>query len=77
MGFCLIHTKLLENILSILHLAKKGPIFKLVDLKSKQELQVPHHLHLEPIDHDLTKLITKRLISIIKYYVINIDLANE
>jgi hypothetical protein len=36
-GFCLIHAKLLENILSILGLPKKSPIFKLLDLKSKKE----------------------------------------
>jgi hypothetical protein len=42
-GFCLVHVKLLENIISILGLAKKGSIFKLLDSKSKKELQLPHH----------------------------------
>jgi hypothetical protein len=76
-GFCLVHAKLFENITIILGLAKKGPIFKLLDLKSKKELQLPDHLHLKPISHDLAKLITKRLVSRTKYYVININLANE
>jgi hypothetical protein len=60
----------------ILDLAKKGPIFKLLDLKSKKE-QLSHHRDLKPIGHDLAKLITKRLISRTKYYVINVNLANE
>jgi hypothetical protein len=42
-GFSLVHAKLLENITSILGLAKKGPIFKLLDLKSKKKLQLPHY----------------------------------
>jgi hypothetical protein len=42
-GFGLVHAKLLKNIMSILGLAEKGHIFKLLDLKSKKELQLPHH----------------------------------
>jgi hypothetical protein len=74
-GFCLVHAKLLENIMCIIGLANKGLIFEFLDLKSKKELQLSHHRHLKPIDHDLTKLITKRLISITKNYVININLV--
>jgi hypothetical protein len=40
-GFYLVHAKLLTNIMSILSLATKGHIFKLLDLKSKKELQPP------------------------------------
>jgi hypothetical protein len=76
-GLCLIYAKLLENIICILGLAKKGPIFKLLNLKSKKEFQLPHHRHLKPIDHELTKLITKRLVSRTKYYIIDINLTNE
>jgi hypothetical protein len=75
--FYLVHAKLLENTMCILGLANKGHIFKLLDLKSNKELQLSHHRHLKPIGHDLTKLIIKRLISRIKYYVININLTNE
>jgi hypothetical protein len=42
-GFCFVHVKLLENIMSILSLAKKGLIFKLLDLKFKKEVQLFHH----------------------------------
>jgi hypothetical protein len=76
-GFLLVHAKLLQNIMSILHLAKKGPIFKLLDLKSKKELQLPNHWHLKPISHDLAKLVTKKLVSRAKYYVTDINLASE
>jgi hypothetical protein len=76
-GFCLVHTKLLDDVMCILGLANEAPIFRLLHLKSKKESKVPHHRHLEPIGHDLTKLITKRLISRTKYYVIDITLVNE
>jgi hypothetical protein len=62
-GFHLVHAKLLENIMCILGLAKKGSIFKLLDLKTNEEPQLSHHRHLKPIGHDLAKLIIKRLIS--------------
>jgi hypothetical protein len=76
-GFCLVHGKLFENIMYILCLAKKGRIFKLLDLKSKKELQLSHHRHFKPVGHDIAKLIIKRLISRTKYYVIDINLTNE
>jgi hypothetical protein len=76
-GLYLVHGKLLKSIICILGLAKKGPIFKLLDLKFKQELQLLYHRHLKSISHDLTKLITKRLVSRTKYYVIDINLTNE
>jgi hypothetical protein len=75
--FYLVHAKLLENVMCILGLANKCPTIKLLDLKSKKELQLPYHRHLKHIDHDFTKLITKRMISRAKKYVININLANK
>jgi hypothetical protein len=36
-GGCLIHVKLLEDIMSVLSLANEGSIFKLLDLKSKKK----------------------------------------
>jgi hypothetical protein len=68
-GLCIVHTKLLKNITSILCLANESPIFNLLDLKSKKECEFTHHGHLKPIHHDFAKLIT------IKDNVINIYLA--
>jgi hypothetical protein len=73
--FCLVHTKLLEYVTSVLHLANEGPILDLHDLKSKKECENPHHRHFKPIGHDFAKLITKEFISTTKDNVINIYLT--
>jgi hypothetical protein len=44
-------------------------------LKSKKMLQLPHHRHLEFLNHDPTKLFTYRFVSRPKYDIININLA--
>jgi hypothetical protein len=61
-GLCIIHTKLLEYVMSILCLANEDLIFYLLDLKSKKECEFPHHGHLKPISHDFAKLIKKDLL---------------
>jgi hypothetical protein len=75
-GFCFVHAKLLANIMSILTLAKKSLIFKLLDLKSKKELQ----LLIIDISNLLVMILlnlSKKLVSRTKYYVIDINLANK
>jgi hypothetical protein len=61
--------------MSVLDLAYECAIFQLLDLKTKKEVELSHHKHLKPIDHDLVKLITKELISRNKDNVTNINLA--
>jgi hypothetical protein len=57
-GFVILHPKLLNYILNVLGLADEGALLKLLDLKSKEILQLPHHRHLEFLYHDPTKLFT-------------------
>jgi hypothetical protein len=57
-GFGILHSKLLKNILNVLSLADEGAFLKLLDLKSKEILQLPHHRHLEFLYHYPTKLFT-------------------
>jgi hypothetical protein len=58
-GFGILHSKLLENILNILSLADEGAFLELLDLKSKEILQLPHHIHLKFWYHYSTKLFTR------------------
>ena len=39
--FGILHSKLLENILYVLSLANEGALLELLDLKSKEKLQLP------------------------------------
>jgi hypothetical protein len=55
----ILHSKLLENILNVLNLTDEGALLELLDLKSKEILQLPHHRHLEFLYHNPTKLFTK------------------
>ena len=71
------HVKLLEHIMGVLRLTNKSSILHLLDLKSKEELQLTHHGHLKSLRHDPTKFLTKRMISTTKYYVIDIYLAHK
>jgi hypothetical protein len=57
-GFGIPHSKLLKNVLNVLSLADEGAPLELLDLKSKEILQLPHHRHLEFLYHDPTKLFT-------------------
>ena len=61
-GFAILHPKLFEYILNVLGLADEGALLELLDLKSKEILQLPHHRHLELLNHDPTKLFTLDLL---------------
>jgi hypothetical protein len=58
-GFDILHSKLFENILNILCLANEGAFLELLDLESKEILQLPHHGHLKFLYHNPTKLFTR------------------
>jgi hypothetical protein len=45
--------------LNVLGLADEGALLELLDLKSKEILQLPHHRHLEFLYHYPTKLFTR------------------
>jgi hypothetical protein len=76
-GLGFVHVKLLQHVLGALGLTYERAILELLDLKSKEELQLTYHGHLEPIHHNPTKFLTKNYISTTKYYVIDIYLANK
>jgi hypothetical protein len=42
-GFGILYFKLLEYILNVLSLADEGAFLELLDLESKEILQLPHH----------------------------------
>jgi hypothetical protein len=46
-GFGILHSKLLEYILNVLCLANEGALLELLDLESKEIIQLPHHGHLK------------------------------
>jgi hypothetical protein len=58
-GFDILHSKLVEYVLNVLSLANEGALLELLDLKSKEILQLPHHRHLEFLYHNPTKLFTR------------------
>jgi hypothetical protein len=57
-GLAILHPKLLKYVLNVFGLADEGALLELLDLKSKEILQLPHHRHLEFLYHDPTKLFT-------------------
>jgi hypothetical protein len=57
-GFGILHSKLLEYALNVLSLADEGALLELLDLKSKEILQLPHHRHPDFLYHYPTKLFT-------------------
>jgi hypothetical protein len=57
--FGIFHSNLLENILNVLCLANEGALLELLDFKSKEILQLPHHGHLKFLYHNSTKLFTR------------------
>jgi hypothetical protein len=42
-GFVILHSKLLEYVLNVLSLAHEGALLELLDLESKEILQLSHH----------------------------------
>jgi hypothetical protein len=58
-GFAIFHSKLLMYVLNVLSLADEGALLELLDLKSKEILQLPHHRHLKFLYHNPTKLFTR------------------
>jgi hypothetical protein len=58
-GLGILHSKLLENVLSVLCLANEGALLELLDLESKEILQLPQHGHLKFLYHNSTKLFTR------------------
>jgi hypothetical protein len=56
-GFGILHSKLLKNILNVLSLADEGALLELLDLKSKDTLQLPHHRHLELLNSSQVDLL--------------------
>jgi hypothetical protein len=58
-GFDIFHSKLLEYILNVLSLDDEHALMELLDLESKEILQLPHHRHLEFLYHNPTKLFTR------------------
>jgi hypothetical protein len=58
-GLDILHSKLLEHVLSVICLADEGTILELLDLESEEVLQLPHHGHLEFLNHDSTELFTR------------------
>jgi hypothetical protein len=58
-GLDILHSKLFENILNVLCLANEGAHLELLDLKSKEILQLPNHGHLKFLYHNSTKLFTR------------------
>jgi hypothetical protein len=58
-GFGILHSKLLEYIMNVLTLVDEGALFELLDLESKEILQLPHHGHLKFLYHNPTKLFTR------------------
>jgi hypothetical protein len=58
-GLGILHSKLLEYVLNVLSLADEGALLELLDLKSKEIFQLPHHRHLEFLYHYPTKLFTR------------------
>jgi hypothetical protein len=57
--FDILRSKFLEYILNVLSSADEGALLELLDLKSKEILQLPHHRHLEFLYHNPTKLFTR------------------
>jgi hypothetical protein len=57
-GFGILHSKLLEYIWNVLSLVDQGALLELLDLKSKEILQLPHHRHLEFLYHYPIKFFT-------------------
>jgi hypothetical protein len=58
-GFAILHSKLFKYVLNVLSLADEGVLLELLDLKSKELLQLPHHRHLKFLYHNPTEVFTR------------------
>jgi hypothetical protein len=58
-GFVILYSKLLKYVLNVLYLADECALLELLDLKSKEILQLLHHRHLKFLYHYPTKLFTR------------------
>ena len=76
-AFAVLHTELLQAIFEILLLRYEDAIALLSYLKTKEELQLPHHGHLILLLHHVSKLITILLVGATEDYVIHIYLAHK
>jgi hypothetical protein len=74
-GLGILHSKLFEDVLSVLCLADEGALLELLDLESMKVLQLAHHGHIKFLYHNSTKLFTRWLVSRPKDNIININLA--
>jgi hypothetical protein len=57
-GFSILHSILFKYVLNVLSLADEGALLELLDLESKETLQLPHQRLLKFLYHDPTKLFT-------------------
>ena len=76
-AFAVFHSKLLQTIFEVFFLRYEDAIPLLMNLKTKEELQLSHHGHLILLLHHVSKLITVSLIRASKDNVIHIDLAHK
>jgi hypothetical protein len=74
-GLCVLHPKLLEQILLVLCSGDEDAFHELFYLKSLRVCQLTHHRHLKLLHHHPAKLLTRLLVSRTKYCVIDIYLA--
>ena len=58
----ILHFKSLEHVLGIFGLRDESPSTQLLDLKTKEELQLSHHGHLEPIGQSFENSSLKALL---------------
>jgi hypothetical protein len=73
----IIHLELLKNIIGVLLLMDESPFLQLLVLKSKEEVELFDHGHLEFPSHEFTKILAHFEISRAKDTIINIYLTNE
>ena len=59
-GLGFVHVKFLQHVIGVLGLTYERAILELLDLKSKEEFQLSHHGHLEPICHNPTEFLIKK-----------------
>ena len=74
--FAILHSKLLQAVFEIFLLRYEDVVALLMDLTTKEELQLTHHGHLILLLHHVPKLITVFLVSTAEDNVIYIDLAH-
>src|SRR4051812_45419429 len=75
--FAILHPKLLQAIFEVFFLRYEDAIPLLINLKTKEELQLTHHGHLILLLHHVSKLITILLIGAAEDNIVHIDLAHK